>query len=176
MNFLCGLAIAILGLVTVSAASAQTEAPQAAVTTSYDAWIVRCLRQPVEPGSARSLCEMAQIVLDRNRQMVAQVVLVQRRGTEDWQLVAQIPVNVSVTTVVQLNVEGIDPIQLPLQRCVGNSCIAELNLDESTMGRLRQASATSPASIEYVLGNGGDMKMPFSLQGFTVAFNALSTQ
>ncbi len=153
----------------------QPSAPRA-TTQAYGAWLLRC-RQPLEQaGSARHLCEIAQIVQDQNRQMVAQFVLGQRGGVGDWLLMVQIPVNVATAAVLNLQVEGIDPILLPLRRCVGGSCFAEVALDEPAMGRLRQTSAASRGSVEYELGSGGMAKMPFSLEGFTVAFNALSTR
>ncbi len=182
---LAGLAFVLVAGTALAQAPAQRPTPRPAAPPAagqsapapertlavYGEWMVRCGPRPSGEGRA---CEMAQTVQGPRQQPVAQYVFGRTAPDAPWQLLIQLPLNVSVATPVRLTLDP--PLTLAFRTCAPSGCFAGLDLDEATLRRLTGAPATTVAAIEYRDANQGEVKLPFALRGFTDAFAVLGRE
>jgi len=88
------------------------------------------------------------------------------------QLVAQVPVNVSLRDGVRLQTSDADRgLAAAFDRCVPAGCYAEFQLSVDALRRFR--SAGGGAKLTFMNAMGQHISVPVSTKGFAPAFDAL---
>lgn len=154
------------------AAPAAGEKPQR-TTASYDDWILQCDRRVGPP--AEKTCEIAQVVQVQlqGKNVPFSLVGIPRPATpKAIRMLVQLPVNVSLKGNVVLQSDKADPgVAVPFARCVVSGCVAEFDLKEDVVKKLRNAAGAG--SITFKNANEQDMVVPLSLKGLGPALDAL---
>lgn len=188
-RLLLGVAqIAALQLGLHSAVSAQTpaapgvatpsvsgEKPQR-TTASYDDWILQCDKRVGPPPE--KTCEIAQVVqvqLQGKNVPFSLVAIPRPASLKSTRMMVQLPVNVSLKGNVVLQSDKADSgVAVPFARCVVSGCVAEFDLKEDAVKKLRNAAAAG--SITFKNSNEQDVVVPLSLKGFGPALDALAKE
>ena len=90
-------------------------------------------------------------------------------------MLVQLPVNVSFRGNVVLQADKADPgIATPFARCVASGCVAEFDLKEDAVKKLRNAAGAG--SITFKNSNEQDVIVPLSLKGLGPALDALAKE
>jgi invasion protein IalB len=149
---------------------AQGEAPQQ-TTATYDDWIVQCQTQNGTPP--QKLCEMAQVTQVQGKDVpFSRVIILRPEKGQPIKLVVQVPVNASFSANVRIqtsNSEG--GMAAPFVRYVPAGCVAEFEIKEDILKKLRAASGAGKLSFSDASGR--DVGVPLSFKGFDQAFGAL---
>jgi invasion protein IalB len=96
------------------------------------------------------------------------------RPTKDRpsRLVLQVPVNISFSTNVRLQIGDSDPgLAVPFARCVPSGCFAEFDFKDDTLKKFR--SATAAGKLSFADAGGHELAVPFSFNGLGQAYDAL---
>jgi invasion protein IalB len=155
--------------------SASGEKPQR-TTASYDDWILQCYKRVGPPPE--KTCEIAQVVqmqLQGKNVPFSLVVIPRPINPKSTKMIVQLPVNVSLQGNVILQTDKADPgIAVPFARCVASGCVAEFDLKEDAVKKLRNAAGAG--SITFKSSNEQDVAVPLSLKGLAPALDALAKE
>jgi invasion protein IalB len=155
--------------------SASDEKPQR-TTASYDDWILKCDKR-VGPPPEKS-CDIEQVVqaqLQGKNVPFSLIVVPRPVNPKSIKMMVQLPVNVSLRGNVILQADKADPgVAVPFARCVAAGCIAEFDLKEDVVKKLR--SAAGAGSITFKNSNEQDVVVPLSLKGLAPALDALAKE
>lgn len=156
-----------LALLSLSATGAFAQTPQR-TTATYEDWTVRC-----EVVNAAKSCEMVQAMQIRGQaQPVTQIAIGRPTKTEPLKVVFQVPINVWLPAGVKLVSDDKDPgIIGGYRRCLPGACIAEADLKDETIKRLR--SLTENGKLQFKDGAQQDVAIPVSFKGFGQAYDAM---
>jgi invasion protein IalB len=150
----------------------QSNAPQR-TTATYDDWIVQCDTQAGPPS--RKLCEMTQVTqlqVQGKSQPFSRGVVPRPAKDQPVMLIIQLPVNVTFSTSVRIQVTDADQgLAAPFARCVPDGCFAEFELKEDTLKKFRSAAAAGKFS--FADSSGRVISIPLSFNGFAKAYDAL---
>jgi invasion protein IalB len=155
--------------------SASGEKPQR-TTASYDDWILQCDKKAGPPPE--NVCEIAQVVqaqLQGKNVPFSLIAIPRPVNPKLIKMMVQLPVNVSLRGNVILRTDKADPgIATPFARCVVSGCVAEFDLKEDAVKKLRSAAAVG--SIAFKNSNEQDVVVPLSLKGLAPALDALAKE
>jgi invasion protein IalB len=152
------------------AAPAAASTPER-TTAAFGDWVVRCERRPTGGRG----CEMAQTTADQRQQPVAVIALGRPARGGPMKLVAQVPVNVTVTEPARI---ALDPaLALPFRSCTPRGCFAEAELREpAQLQRLRDQAPDAASRLEWRDAAGQEAGIAISFRGFAAAWDALSRE
>ncbi len=137
--------------------------PDVASINFYDDWQLEC---PVP--SAKGNCILAETVAP-NGQQVAHLALGQAK--DGVEMVVTAPFDVLLPPGMGL-VIGTDKVRVyPYQTCNSVGCIATIPVDDKLLGSLR---AAKDAKLLIMAPNNKPVAVPFSMNGFTRAHDALT--
>jgi invasion protein IalB len=160
------------------AAPAQTQqaAPVGAepqlTTAAFGDWILRCVRQ-TEGSVTRRICEVSQSLQVQGGQgPVAQVAFGRLERSQPLRLTALLPNNISLPSTVRALADENDsqPVELAWRRCLPGGCVAEIEISQAALQRLRTQSDVGRISFKDA-GN-RDVVLPVSLRGLAQALDA----
>jgi invasion protein IalB len=156
-------------------ASPSSEKPQR-TTASYDDWILQCDRRVGPP--AEKTCEIAQVVQAQvqGKNVPFSLVAIPRPvNPKSVKMLVQLPVNVSFKGNVILQVDKFDPgVTTPFARCLASGCVAEFDLKEDVVKKLR--TAADAGTITFKNSSEQDVVVPLSLKGLAPALDALAKE
>lgn len=146
------------------AGSATKNAPTSA-SFGYDAWLVRCQSANDKVG-----CGMTQKILDkRSRQAVLQLHLGRAPSGEGHQLVAVLPLGVSVPQGILIQI-GESKRTVAFTQCLPGGCVAPTPVDAAFLDVLKAGNEGRVAVLDR---NGKAVAVPFSLKGFAAAYDKM---
>jgi invasion protein IalB len=127
---------------------------------------------------AQQNCEiLQQVQANQGGQIVSTLTLAVGRPTPQspLQITALLPVNVNFSVPASLSVEGGASTEMRWVACAGTSCIVTTVASDALIAKLRDPATKNPR-IEF--RNAGDVPVavPFSLNGFGAALDALQTR
>lgn len=134
----------------------------------FDAWLVRC-----ETGGEKAACGMSQQILDqRSRRPVLQLLLAHAREEKGHQLVAVLPLGVTVPPGIAIEI-GETKRNVAFTQCLPMGCVAPLAADASLIAAMKSGSEGRVGVVDRA---GKTVAVPFSLKGFEPAFKKLEEQ
>ncbi len=163
-------------------ATAQTSRPATApafpsqTSATYADWVHRCVRSGADV--AQQNCEiLQQVQSNQGGQIVSTLTLAVGRPTPQapLQITALLPVNVNFSAPPSLTVEGGASTEMRWVACAGTSCIVSLVASDALIAKLRDAATKNPR-IEFRNAGDAPVAVPFSLNGFGAALDALQAR
>jgi len=152
--------IALIFLMTGAASIAQA---QGAIKSVHDDWQIRC---ETPPGAQSEQCALFQSVVAEDRANVGLTVLVLRTADQKTRLMrVQVPLGVLLPAGLGLKVG-----RAGFVRCTLRGCYAEVVLDDTLVGKLRNGK-TATFFIFQTPEEG--IGFPMSLKGFGEGFDKL---
>jgi len=135
-------------------------------TTSeaYKDWVVACVEQE---GVKR--CEMKQTLIKQNQQTIA-VFSAVKRSQKDTLMQIALPHMLDLTIPVKMTVDGKLVKNLPFKFCNQVACFVLMENDKQVIDAFKVGTA---GEVEVQVMNGQQMKLDFSLSGFSAAMNNL---
>jgi invasion protein IalB len=157
--------IALIFLMTGAASIAQA---QGAIKSVHDDWQIRC---ETPPGAQSEQCALFQSVVAEDRANVGLTVLVLRTADQKTRLMrVQVPLGVLLPAGLGLKVDDVDVGRAGFVRCTLRGCYAEVVLDDTLVGKLRNGK-TATFFIFQTPEEG--IGFPMSLKGFGEGFDKL---
>lgn len=158
-------ALALAALLAAAPASAQ-----GVVKSVHGEWQVRC---DTPPGAQGEQCVLLQSVKAEDRPNVGLTVLALKTADQKSRLLRVLaPLGVILPKGVRLVVDGQEatPAPAPFVRCLPNGCIAEQEITDATLAKLK--TGRSAVFIFFETEEEG-IGMPLSLEGFGAGFDSL---
>ena len=157
------LAAAALLLAAPLAAQAQ-----GTVKSVHGDWQVRC---DTPPGAQTEQCALIQSVTAEDRPNVGLTVIVLKTADQKSRLVRVLaPLGVLLPSGLGLKIDATDIGRAGFVRCLPNGCIAEVVMDDTLIGKLRNGK--SATFIIFQTPEEG-IGSPVSLNGFAEGFGKL---
>ena len=157
------LAIAAMLLVTARPALAQ-----GAVKSVHKDWQVRC---DTPPGAKSEQCALIQSVTAEDRANVGLTVIVLKTADQKSRLMRVVaPLGVLLPSGLGLKIDNADIGRAGFVRCLPNGCIAEVVMDDTLIGKLRNGK--SATFIIFQTPEEG-IGFPMSLTGFGEGYDQL---
>jgi invasion protein IalB len=165
-NFLVRSALAALAAaVLVPAVKANA---QGAVRSVHQEWQIRC---DTPPGAQSEQCALIQSVVAEDRANVSLTVLVLKTADHKSRMMRVVaPLSVLLPTGLGLKIDNKDVGRAGFVRCLPNGCIAEVIMDDTLIGQLR--NGTTATFIIFQTPEEG-IGFPLSLKGFGEGFDKL---
>jgi len=125
--------------------SAMAQAPQR-TTATYEDWTVRCETR-VEPPNLKT-CEMVQSTQVQGQPgPVTQIAIGRAAKAEPLKIIFQVPINVWLPAGVKFtSAEKEAPLASPFKRCVPAACLADSDLKDDLVRKLRTAPRTASSN------------------------------
>jgi invasion protein IalB len=160
------LALAAAMLI-VAASNSFAQKPQR-TTATYDDWIVRC-----ETREATKVCEMTQSTQLKGQSQPITQIAIGRQGKNGLpKIVFQVPVNVWLPAGVTLTTDDKQAeVSASFSRCVPAGCIAETDIQESGIAKLRGQKKNG--KLGFKNANKQDVAVPVSFKGFGDAYDGM---
>ncbi len=160
-----------------AAAPAPQPAPPATTpdrtTATFGDWVLRCEPRAEAPPTRQ--CELNQTLQDQRGQMLAQFAIGRAQPGAVLRFIALLPVNVTAGAPFRLlPQEGQPGIDVTLRACTQRGCMADAELDQAALARLRDREG--PARLEIRDATGQVAGFPVSLRGLPAALGALAAQ
>jgi invasion protein IalB len=161
---------ASVGLLSISAAQAQTVAEPTQTTANYGDWITRC--ETAKRGDDVSkFCEIAQTIAGGNSQgKIAQIVVGRAQGEKTDRIVVELPAGIWLPDGVLLKISDKDFTTLTFKRCV-QSCFASAALTDAQRETLFSATAVS---FVFKDATQKPVALPMSTKGIRDAYKAMN--
>ena len=159
--------VAALLLVVPPAFAAELE-PQGVVRAKHGDWATRC---ETPPGAAHEQCAIVLSVVDQERPNLILVVIVLNTADRKARLMRVIaPLGVLLPPGVSLRIDNVDAGRLSFLQCLPNGCVAQLAIDETLIGKLKNGK-TATLGIFQTPEEGVGVQAP--LTGFKEAYEQL---
>ena len=154
---------ALLGWATADQALAQ-----GAVKSVHKEWQIRC---DTPPGAKSEQCALIQSVVAEDRANVGLTVIVLKTADQKSRLMRVVaPLGVLLPSGLGLKIDDANIGRAGFVRCLPNGCIAEVVMDETLIGKLRNGK-TSTFIIFQTPEEG--IGFPMSLAGFGEGYDKL---
>ena len=141
-------------------------------TAVYKDWTLRC-----QPRDGLPSCDMYQSIVDRQQdRQILQISLAHSEELEKYALQAIVPLGFLIQPGVLVRVDGgaqeggADFDSLRITRCEANGCFLE---GEATPAMIEAFAAGAEGQVIMLDRQGKAMAIPFSLQGFDAARQAM---
>ncbi|MSO80173.1 MAG: invasion associated locus B family protein [Alphaproteobacteria bacterium] len=152
---------AALGLAMLIAAPALAQTPPARSAE----WTTRCDDSLID--QRQKMCVMVQRLTMNNQPNVHFLVILVKSG-QVLRVVA--PLGVLLAPGVAVKIDGQDFGGMPFARCLKNGCVAEMDLDDRLLRKLKAGKGAN--FVIYGQPN-QPVNVPVSLNGFTKGYEAL---
>jgi invasion protein IalB len=158
------LAVAIgLALIPTERAAAQ-----GAVKSVHKDWQIRC---DTPPGAKSEQCALIQSVTAEDRANVGLTVIVLKTADQKSRLMRVVaPLGVLLPSGLGLKIDNADVGRAGFVRCLPNGCIAEVVMDDTLIGKLRNGKTAT--FIIFQTPEEG-IGFPMSLAGFGEGYDKL---
>jgi invasion protein IalB len=145
-------------------------------TATYGDWVLRCQRVG---DTANKICELSLTIQGGQGQQqtpVAEIALGRAGKTDPFRMIAHLPTNISLPSVVKFAAGEKDahPQEMTWRRCVPAGCFADLTLTDAQWKGLH--GQTEPGSVEFTDSAGRAVKFPISFRGLPQAMDALAKE
>jgi invasion protein IalB len=156
---------------TLIVGAADAQAPQR-TTATYDDWTVSCATQ----AQTQMICDLSQAQrVQGQSNPTTQVTISRPEKNKQYKIGIVVPADVWLQTGVRLTVEENGPPTVAtFTLCLPNRCLAEANLSDEMMKRLR--TRTDPWKLEFKEASQRDVSMPVSAKGFGQALTFMEKQ
>lgn len=162
----------ILVLGALAGGSALAQAPQQGAAKpgrgSEPAWATRCLAP--ERGAVLT-CVMEQRLLNQSGQLVAAVIVRVTGDDPEPELAMQLPLGIDLAQGVRMRIDQGAEEQLAVRTCESSGCYLEIPLPQELLGRLK---AGQTLTLQLKPMEGEAVSLPFTLAGFTAAYNKVA--
>ncbi len=159
--------VAVLFLAVPPAFAAESE-PQGVVRGKHGDWVTRC---ETPPGAAHEQCAIVLSVVDQERPNLILVVIVLNTADRKARLMRVIaPLGVLLPPGVSLRIDNAEAGRLSFLQCLPNGCVAQLAIDETLIGKLKNGK-TATLGIFQTPEEGVGVQAP--LTGFKEAYEQL---
>lgn len=141
---------------------------QQKVRSTHGDWEMRC-DQPA--GAQSEQCVVMQFVTAEDRENVGLAVIALKTADGRVRLLRVLaPLGVLLPRGLGIQVDDVDLGMASFVRCLPNGCVAEINMDDSLLGKLK-----SGAKATFVIFQTPEegIGIPISLKGFEEGFDAL---
>lgn len=165
------LALVLAGLLATPATAQQVQAPQGGAKPARNnepAWATRCLAP--ERGAVLT-CVMEQRLLNQGGQLVAAVIVRVSGDDPQPELAMQLPLGIDLAQGVRMRIDQGAEEQLAVRTCESSGCYLEIVLPEELLGKLK---AGQTLTLELKPMEGEAVRLPFTLAGFTAAYNKIA--
>ena len=158
------LALAVL----FAAAPAERALAQGAVKSVHKEWQIRC---DTPPGAKSEQCALIQSVVAEDRANVGLTVIVLKTADQKSRLMRVVaPLGVLLPSGLGLKIDDANIGRAGFVRCLPNGCIAEVVMDETLIGKLRNGKTAT--FIIFQTPEEG-IGFPMSLAGFGEGYDKL---
>lgn len=168
--------IVIATLLMFFSTNASTQAVLPSQTTAtFGDWVFRCVRLGENP--AARICEILQQVqaAQNGKTTILANIAVGRLGpSKPLLFTVGLPANLTLAAGVGLRINEKALSALKFERCASGLCFASAALTNELTSQLRGAGEGS--RIEYQSAAGEPISVPFSLEGFSQALDALLSE
>lgn len=156
-------------LLLLAVSAALSAAPDSPATRSFEHWSLECHA----PTPGRSGCSLFQNVVLAPEQGGGRVMRVTIGLMDDDDAPVALfvlPLGISLPPGVELEVEGIDPVRFPVERCEPSGCGGGIRLDAELLEALGRAQS---AHVRFRDSSREPVELELSLRGFTEGIEAL---
>ena len=161
---LAGAAIALAALI----AGCGHAAAQGAVRGVYGDWQIRC---EMPAGAHEQQCALMQSVTAEDRPNVGLTVLVLKTADLKARLMRVIaPLGVILPSGLGLKIDNADVGRAGFVKCVPNGCLAEITMDDTLIGQMRNGQV---ATFIIFQSPEEGIGFPMSLKGFGDGYDKL---
>jgi invasion protein IalB len=170
MRTLSGRAWTAFLALTIGLALIPTEraAAQGAVKSVHKDWQIRC---DTPPGAKSEQCALIQSVTAEDRANVGLTVIVLKTADQKSRLMRVVaPLGVLLPSGLGLKIDNADIGRAGFVRCLPNGCIAEVVMDDTLIGKLRNGKTAT--FIIFQTPEEG-IGFPMSLAGFGEGYDKL---
>ena len=161
---LCGmLAAAVIVLTPAGEAQAQ-----GAVRSVHNDWQIRC---DTPPGAQAEQCALIQSVTADDRPNIGLTVIILKTADKKTRLMRVIaPPGVLLPSGLGLKIDNTEVGRAGFVRCVPNGCVAEVIMDDTLIGKLRNGQTAT-----YIIFQTPEegIGFPMSLKGFSEGYGRL---
>ncbi|MCB1681896.1 MAG: invasion associated locus B family protein [Alphaproteobacteria bacterium] len=138
----------------------------------FEDWRVECAQTP----AGKNVCQMFQRLLWEDQKSVALVVLVgmgELQGKPVPRMRLIVPLGTFLPTGLVLGLEEAEDkgLRVPIQFCVAQGCVTNIDLDQTVIDKLKNKQNLSTA---YIRPDRKTVKLSISLKGFTKALERIS--
>ena len=141
---------------------------QGAVKSVHKDWQIRC---DTPPGAKSEQCALIQSVTAEDRANVGLTVIVLKTADQKSRLMRVVaPLGVLLPSGLGLKIDNADIGRAGFVRCLPNGCIAEVVMDDTLIGKLRNGK--SATFIIFQTPEEG-IGIPLALNGFKDGFEKL---
>jgi len=144
-------------------------ATASATTQSFEHWSLECH----DPAPGRSACSLFQNVVlppEQGGGRVMRVTIGLIDGDPFPVALFVLPLGISLPPGVELEVEGLDPVRFPVERCEPSGCGGGLRLDTELLNALGSAES---ARVRFRDSSRQPVELALSLRGFGPGIQAL---
>jgi invasion protein IalB len=168
IRLIAAFGLAVAGIPALVDAQDEPTEKDTSVVQRFADWALRC--RPEAEGQPKT-CRMVQsIVTAEGKRPVLQVVVGRFGAERTLGAVIFVPIGVRLRPGLGLQIDGGKAQNFPFERCRPSSCQAEVVLDDALLKSLKSGLV---GNLTFQDGSGRELKIAFSLKGFTAAFEAL---
>lgn len=181
MTRITALFMAAISILLIHSPAYAAEQPSS-TTAKYADWAVRCNLTSSEADSTTSdtltkVCEMIQIIriTTPNKanasQILAQIAIGKLPEASKFKIIFQLPNGVYLRQPITLKLNDLELLlEASYIRCNNDGCFADAEL---TMAQISSLKSAEKAEFSFADGAQRDINIPFSLNGFSGAFEAI---
>ncbi len=158
------LIVVLFTLLSVSAHAEQQPNLKKSSET-YSDWLVECIE-----SQEQKRCEMKQNLVNQNQQLIAVFSLIKRKADKSTLVQIALPHLLDLTTQVKVAIDDKNTKSLPFKFCNRTACFVIIDNDAKFISQLQKGNA---GLVTSKVVNGEDLKLNFSLKGFSAALKAL---
>ena len=159
---------ALLAAAFVLFVPSQHALAQGAVKSVHKDWQIRC---DTPPGAKAQQCALIQSVTAEDRANVGLTVIVLKTADQKSRLMRVVaPLGVLLPSGLGLKIDNVDIGRAGFVRCLPNGCIAEVVMDDTLIGKLRNGKTAT--FIIFQTPEEG-IGFPMSLAGFGEGYDQL---
>lgn len=139
--------------------------------TTLESWVK--VQQPAikrDTGEVVSNPTIVQKMLlnDQNRPISSLAIQIDEGG-EEKKLLIEVPIGMRLDSGLAVKVDDEKPVTLPYRVCQPSSCFAEMSVSDDFINKLKAGAEL--AVLVRPFPNGDVVGLPYSLQGFTAAYD-----
>lgn len=143
-------------------------AAQGVVRATHGEWQMRC---ETPPGATGEQCALVQNVAAEDRPNISLLVIVLKTADNKSRLLRVVaPLGVLLPAGLGLKIDQTDVGRAGFVRCLNTGCVAEVVMDDTLLGRLKEGKTAT--FIVFQTPEEG-IGIPVTLNGFSPGFDAL---
>ncbi len=135
----------------------------------YKDWTIGC--EKLDESSKKQLCHTFLNVTNKeSKKPVMQVAVGYLPGQNNPQVLITLPLGVMLVPGLEFSGGTMKPVRIPYSVCTPNGCTAGLILEKEMVNKLKSGDK---GKVKFASVQNQVLEIPFSLSGFTAAFNSL---